>query len=386
MKPAAIIEAELGFLPAAGVAEDTVRKDGVLRAPNDLTIEDICDKIIPHTCRIHDCAAEGIAQPQLDSHSFETVDLSSLTALQTTLEVVRKTGAMQPAQVKAIKRALLGQRLALADGRQARILFIAGEGLIIRKSGPNGLVVNPDEAVTATNGHVAAKAVHADQDVYGIPVRQLLLGLAPRLFRHESPNGCNHRSPLHLLNLWIPLQQLSRPLALMDQRSLNRRQHQLRYALPVDYFLDRHGKQKFNDIWGFLPDPAQQWYFRSGMDSHAAWLFNTLGCPHGSFIAPGEALAEQCYVQLAAARRAIEQGNIGALSLSSTVATADFPAGTSPSLAAAITEMLSLLKEAHSNSASRIGNGGKAWSYQASQAMDKVVRKSIEMRLVAWVS
>lgn len=382
---APLITAKLGFMRPETVEPDTKLPGNVLRAPT-VNRQDIDELVIDKPSILHDCAATGVGQPQLETSSFERIDISDLKELQDVLETVRQAGSLTDQHVRQIKRHLLGKSFPLANGKRLRILFIAGEGLIIRKSGPNGLSVTDHETPDAHNGHIAAKAIHADQDVYGTPVRQMLLRMAPWVFRHESPNGHNRRSPVFLLNLWIPLQQTTRPLALMDQRSLNRREHQVRYALPVDYFLDRDGNQKLNDIWGFLHDPAQQWYFHSGMDSHSAWVFNTLSCPHGSFIAPGEDLAEQRYLQLAAARRAIEQGSTSALYSHTMIEAVDYPDGTSPALARAIAEMNALLKEAHDNSEALVTQGGKAWSDHAAQAMDRVVRKSIEMRLVAWIS
>ena len=92
----------------------------------------------------------------------------------------------------------------------------------MRVVGPNGHVVDSDRAVTKTSGHAAATSVHADQDVLGTPLRQILRGAAPTLFRNRSADTQNTSSPLHLVNLWIPLQQITRPLALMDQRSRDR--------------------------------------------------------------------------------------------------------------------------------------------------------------------
>jgi hypothetical protein len=140
--------------------------------------------------------------------------------------------------------------------------------------------------------HDAAREVHADQDVEGTPLRQILRGAAPWLFHHDSPDRRNLRSPIHLINLWIPLEQATRPLALMDRRTLDRKAHQLRYGLPTDDFLRRREDMRINDIWTFLHDPRQQWYFTSSMPANTAYVFETLGTPHGSFILPGEALAE----------------------------------------------------------------------------------------------
>ena len=116
-----------------------------------------------------------------------------------------------------------------------------------------------------------------------------------------------------LINLWIPLQQITRPLVLMDKRTLDRGQHQLRYGLPTDAFLDRDEDRRVNDIWTFLYHDQQRWYFTSEMDSKRAYVFDTLGTPHGSCIVPGEELAERRYRLLDAAREAVHIGGEAAL-------------------------------------------------------------------------
>lgn len=73
----------------------------------------------------------------------------------------------------------------------------------------------------------------------GTPLRQYMGGLAPWLFGHESPGHCNGWSPLAILRLWIPLRQAVRPLALLDQRTLDRKVNQLAFSLPTASFLKR---------------------------------------------------------------------------------------------------------------------------------------------------
>src|SRR5690606_17250212 len=153
-----------------------------------------------------ECVTDTVFPWTLEEAGFEHIDIASIIPLQDALETARQSGTLDAKQVRQIKRALLGQSIPLANGKRLRIVFIAGEGMIIRKSGPNGLSVTGHETPDAHNGHVAAKAIHADQDVYGTPVRQMLCRMAPWIFRHESPNGHNRCSPVFLLNLWIPLQ------------------------------------------------------------------------------------------------------------------------------------------------------------------------------------
>jgi hypothetical protein len=238
--------------------------------------------------------------------------------------------------------------------------------------------------MTAMNGHDAALAVHADQDVRGTPLRQLLHGAAPWLFRHEAPDSRNRWSPLFLLNLWIPLQQVTRPLALMDGRSLDRRTHQLRYGLPTDGFLDREADRRINDIWTFLHDASQQWYFRSELPLGRAYLFETLGTPHGSFVLPGEERAERRFRRLEAASEAIRRGDAPGLQRALAPGEERGAAVATRPLRRAIEAMDELLEEARRNAASLSrGVGGEDWCARAGRAMDAVVRKSIEMRVVA---
>ena len=119
------------------------------------------------------------------------------------------------------------------------------------------------------------------------PLTQLMDGRAPTLFRHDSPDGYNHDESTMLVNMWIPLQQITQPLVLADGRSIDRRKHQLRYGLATDSFLDRDDDLAVNDIWTFMYDPDQQWYFRSEMDFRSAYVFDTLSTPHGAAVLPG---------------------------------------------------------------------------------------------------
>ncbi|HSC75440.1 MAG TPA: hypothetical protein VLB90_04290 [Pseudomonadales bacterium] len=372
------VNASIGYMSPDGVAVDTLRPGGLLRAPTRTVAEDIYQALSIHECAVHDLAASDVPAPSLDIMGFDTVDLSGLTVLQTLLQEIRTANFMTDEQIRQIRRLLLGKVFRLSNGKTLRILFIAGEGTILRRAGPNGLKINPDEPPTESNGHDGAQAVHGDQDVHGTPVRQMLFGAAPFLFNHDSPEGKNRRSPLHLLNLWIPLQQITRPLVLMDGCTLNRKQHQLRYALPTDSFLDRKEDRRLNDIWTYLHDPGQQWYFTPELDSRKAYVFNTLGCPHGACILPGEAVVEQLYIALQTACSAIRQGNNSALQSIAVPDLDTLPADCTVPMRKAIEEMAALLTEVKQHVAGD-------WQLRATVAMDRVVRKSIEMRLVAWV-
>jgi hypothetical protein len=227
--------------------------------------------------------------------------------------------------------------------------------------------------------------VHSDQDVLGTPVRQLLRGFGPALFRHEAPDSANRISPVFLINIWIPLQQITRPLTLMDQRTVDRRRHQLRYALPTDDFLQRDADSRVNDIWTFLHDDAQQWYFTSEMDARRAYVFNTLSTPHGAFILPGEAAAEERCVRLRAALDALRNGDAAALAYCTTPLDDVLPADTTAPLRTAIRIMDALLAEANATAADLCAGAAEDWKERAETCMDALVRKSIELRAVAIV-
>ena len=151
----------------------------------------------------------------------------------------------------------------------------------MRKSGPNGMSVG-GATVVGANGHGAATSVHADQDVYGTPLTQLMDGRAPSLFAPRLTRRAEPRRQLMLVNVWIPLRQITQPLVLADGRSIDRRRHQLRYGLATTSFLERDDDMVINDIWTFLHDPGQRWYLRSQMDHRSAYVFNTLSTPHGA--------------------------------------------------------------------------------------------------------
>lgn len=373
------ITAPIGYMSQEGVAPDTQRPGNVLRAPSRPHDDDIYQALSMHNCALYDLDAPDCPAPSLATTGFDRIDLNALTALQHVLQIIRANNHITPQHIRAIRRHLMFQSFPLADGRTARILFIAGEGTILRKAGPNGMKINPDEPITDINGHDGAQAVHGDQDVHGTPIRQILFGLAPRLFNHVSPESSNQRSKLHLLNVWIPLQQITRPLVLMDNRTLNRQQHQLRYALPTEAFFDRPEDRQLNDIWAYLHDPAQQWYFTPELDSRRAYVFNTLCTPHGACILPGEAIAEQCYKALQQACRAIQTGNLATLADIAVPSMETIPEDCTTPLRHAINTLHALLREAQAGPA-------QDWHTRALAAMDKVVRKSIEMRAVCWVS
>jgi hypothetical protein len=336
-------------------------------------------------CKLIDGSNTPDFCPDLRVHGFAHADLSRLPELQAALARVRVAGHLSDVDAAQIRRRLQRRSLPLSGGARLRLLHIAREGFFMRRAGPNGRRVDDAGPRTGHNGHDAATAVHADQDVDGTPLRQILRGTAPLLFHHDSPDRSNHRSRLFLINLWIPLDQVTRPLALMDKRTLDRRAHQLRYGLPTDTFLQRSKDMQVNDIWTFLHDDRQQWYFGSEMDSNTAYVFETLGSPHGSFIIPGEELADLRRQQLVDALDAVKRRDEAAATRALTDPGEDpRPEPATPSLRRAITAMEALIAEgrAHTSELCR-AEGPTPWSTRATAAADHVVRKSLEMRVVA---
>lgn len=377
--------AELGFTPAGDVSLDTTRPGGVLRAKTHPRDGYESNAISMHTCRIDDLAA-GAERPGLSTMGFDAIDISGLASLQRVLARVRTAGTLSQPDALEIRRRLMGRSVRLSDGKQLRFLYVAPEGIILRKAGPNGVAVDSEEPRTRTSGHNAATSVHGDQDVRGTPVRQLLRGAGPWIFRHDAPDGANRWSPIFLVNLWIPLQQITRPLALMDERTLDRRRHQLRYALPTDDFLDRAPDRRLNDIWTFLPDAGQRWYFTSDMDFRRAYVFNTLTVPHGSFVLPGEDVAARLYVQLRAAKDAVRRGDREALAEAARDKLGSTDHIATAALRRAIDDMDALLQEVRETAGGSALTDREMFCTRAAAAMDRVVRRSIELRMVALIS
>lgn len=377
----AAIAVEMGFMPRSHAIADPDHP-GLLRAGPRTAAPYASEGMEMHFCQATDCAREGVAQPSLVEFGFDTADLSGFTALQEVLAAVRSEGRVSDAASEQIRSELVGASLPLVSGVTAKVLFVAEEGFIMRRAGPNRLRVVGAEP-TGMNDHGAATSVHADQDVFGTPLVQLMDGRAPSLFRHDSPDGSNHDASLMLVNLWIPLQQITAPLVLADGRSVDRRRHQLRYGLATDSFLDREEDQVINDIWTFLHDSAQRWSFRSEMDHRSAYVFDTLSTPHGSCVLPGEDVAEACYLLLEYAESAVSGGDVDGLTkLAIDAHRPAMPERTTPALGAAIAAMIALVEEASTDPAGVCGARATQWLASSREARRRVVRMSLEMRLV----
>lgn len=325
----------------------------------------------PHTIQLHDLAQPGSVEAGLDAAGFETVDLSGNAALQAALAQVLEMDRLTDQTAEAIRHSLDGATLGLGDGTSLRIDHVVEDGLFHRRSGPAGLDVNPG-GIDGINGHGGAEFVHGDQDVFGTPLRQLMAGAAPEMFRHVSPDGRNDTATTMLLNLWIPLHAPVQPLALMDRRTLDASRHQLRYGLPVDGFLERDDDAAVNDIWNFLHHDDQRWYFRSDMGPDQGYVFDTLGTAHGAAVLPGETTLAALCVELQ--RRLEPQQRTDEPDEVPTPAPDDAP----PAIRQAAQRMSELLRE-------RSGPTGDTaeWCDRARAEVDAVIRRSVEMRLVA---
>lgn len=382
MADTATCAVELGFVPPSVAIADPDHP-GLLRAGPRASAPYSGGNLEVHVCAATDGVHDQTYQPDLLQTGFDTVDLVALEALQRACTRVREAGRLERADATAIRSALDGATLRCSSGLTIKVLYLAEEGFIMRTAGPNGMsLVGPRS--TGMNDHGPATSVHADQDVYGTPLTQLMDGRAPSLFRHDSPDGSNHDASLMLVNLWIPLQQVIRPLVLADGRSIDRRRHQLRYGLATDSFLEREDEMVVNDIWTLLHDPEQRWYFRSEMDHRSAYVFDTLSTPHGSAVLPGEDVAEQCYRTLEAAEAAVARGDVAALAgvVSAASSRAPLPEGVTPALRGAVSDMVAVLDEADGDPGAVCGTRSGEWLAASRAARNRVVRLSLELRLV----
>lgn len=379
-----VVSGKMAFTREEDVSEDTERKK-LKRASAKNLYGNVKEEFNFIECQFHDCLASSAPSLNLETMGFDTIDLSQSAELQEVLEQVRVASSVEDEQAALIRKLIKGRSYRLSNGKTLRFLFVAPEGFIMRQAGPNGLKINPSAHAMGSNGHDGAMTVHGDQDVFGTPLKQILKGFAPKLFRHKTPDGENKKSPIFLVNIWIPLQQITRPLTLMDRRTLDNKNHQLRYALPTDSFLERKKDQVNNDIWAFLHDEKQTWYFHSEMNPTKAYVFDTLGEPHGAFILPGEKRAEALYKKLSASVEALEKNDIDSLQKNTALDFVELPSDTTLPLRAAISNMENLLGEANRH-AEKLLTNSERWNQQAKQAMDSVVRKSIEMRVVGLVT
>ncbi|MFZ4517007.1 MAG: hypothetical protein ACOYOP_01365 [Microthrixaceae bacterium] len=373
---------ELGFLPSTVAIPDPDRP-GLLRAGPRASAPYGGETVEFHRCEATDWVYADEPGPRLTDGGVDTADLSGLTDLQRTLVGVRATGRLSDADAAAIRSALDGAVLPCAGGGSVTVSYVADEGLILRASGPDRTKVIGDRP-HGMNEHGPSTSVHADQDVFGTPLTQLMDGRAPELLRHDSPDGRNDTAAIMLANIWIPLQQVVAPLVLADGRSVDRRRVQLRYGLPTGSFLDRDDDMAINDIWTFLHDPAQRWWFRSEMDHRSAYVFDTCSTPHGAGVLPGEDLAAAHRAALVATLAAVAEGDADGVARAAGEpgAIAGDPPRTTPALAAALARMAALLEEAATEPVAVCGERAAVWSAAARDVARSVVRMSVELRAV----
>ncbi|MBS1848927.1 MAG: hypothetical protein JST73_11685 [Actinobacteria bacterium] len=334
-----------------------------------------------HVCVAADWSRGGF-EPDLCTTGFDTVDLSGFATLQQVFARVHEAGRITDDDASLIRSEMDGATLRCSNGRRVRVVYVAPEGLIMRRAGPNGLDITGQRTI-GMNGHGPATSVHADQDVEGTPLLQLMEGRAPQLLRHDSPGAHNHDAALMLVNVWIPLHQITQPLVFADGRSIDRRSSQLRHGLATGTFLERDDDMAINDIWLFLHDDSQQWYLRSAMDHRAAYVFNTTSTAHGAASMAGEALAEELYRSLEQLEAAAADGDARAFtSTVDGIGPVVVPPGTPPALAAAIASMVAVVDTARRDPAAVCGPDTQSWIASARSARSSVVRESIEMRMV----
>jgi hypothetical protein len=375
------IAVRLGFMPPSQAVPDPDHP-GLLRAGPRASAPYGGESVEFHRCPAVDSCRDDTVRPDLLRFGFDTVDLSAFDTLQQAFTRVVEAGRITASDASIIRSSLDGAVLLCSSAATLQVLHVADEGFIMRSSGPNGLsVVGPRP--TGMNDHGVATSVHADQDVYGTPLTQLMDGRAPSLFRHDAPDGHNHDAGLMLVNLWIPLQQVTQPLVLADGRSIDRRRHQLRYGLPTTSFLERDADMAINDIWTFLHDPSQRWFLRSDMDHRSAYVFDTLSTPHGSGTLPGEDVAERCYRSLEDAEEAVTSGDAGALSEAvSRAVRLVAPGDTPPALGQAISRMVAVAEIADLDPADVCGARSADWLAASREARRGVIRMSLELRMV----
>ncbi len=377
----ATIPVTLGFMPRSQAIPDDDHP-GLLRAGPRASAPYGGESVELHLCRATDLCQDQTVTPELLQSGFDTVDLSPIDALEQTFARVRAAGRVTDADAAAIRAALDGAELRCSGAGPIKVLHVADEGFIMRTSGPNGMSVMGPRP-TGMNDHGVATSIHADQDVHGTPLTQLMDGRAPSLFRYDSPDGHNHDAGLMLVNLWIPLQQITQPLTLADGRSIDRRRQQLRYGLATTSFLEREDDMAINDIWTFLHDPGQRWYFRSDTDHRHAYVFDTLSTPHGSCTLPGEEVAEQCYRSLEDAESAVGDGDPDELSEAvSQTLDLSAPDETPPALRDAIETMVDVAEQAAHNPTQICGDGAEEWLAASRSARRRVIRMSLELRMV----
>lgn len=186
-------------------------------------------------------------QTQIDlfDNGLEFIDTSKLPGLAQVTNKLSSSVSLSDQDRDEVVSAFGLHRLLIHRG-QLLVLHVAPAGLALRFVGPGGEgQFDPNLAALPTWQPLA----HADQDVYGEPIRTLMGGLAPLVFHSLSP--------LQLLNIWLPTQQLvCQPLVAMDLASLDAERSRHQYHI---YARDDLG-ERLNDCWAFSHDDSQRWF------------------------------------------------------------------------------------------------------------------------------
>ncbi len=377
------IQGMMGFALPKDVIPDSERK-GRLRA-NTATknYADAAEVVDFKRCSLRDLNS-GLYAPDLYRMGFDKVALSSNQKLMAILAKIKAQGALAAGDIGTMRKAISGSVFNLSNGKRIRMFYVAGEGILVRSSGPNGLAIQHDDTVPTHSKQAAAMMIHGDQDVYGFPLKRIMKGLAPYVFNHRSPDGNNTISPVSLVNFWIPLQQINMPLCLMDRSTLNRQEHQLRFEINVTDTLERNAEYGRNDIWAFLHDAGQRWYFSSEMDYQHAYIFDTLGMAHGAAILSGEKEAAHYFLRIQACLKALSERDYETLRQQASQPKQELPEQLTAPLLNAIREMEALLEQA-AQEAGRIIENDQEWTEKASEILKRLTRKSIELRAVGVV-
>ena len=122
------------------------------------------------------------------------------------------------------------------------------------------------------------------------------------------------------------------------------------------------------------------------MDHRSAYVFNTLSTPHGACTLPGEEVAEQCYRALEDCESALGDGDPDALVAAVAPALRPaLPADAPHALRDAIAAMVAVAEEAGGDPATVCGERAEAWLAASRASRRRVVRMSLELRMVVSV-
>jgi hypothetical protein len=292
--------------------KEDVRNDTITNTPAGRIDTSHRYDLIEHDTKVIDLRTLD-KPPNFKKMGFTTLNLQHNQLLQKELKKVKDTSILTSENKLQILKHLNMASFYTADGKErVTILHPVLDGLFLRQAGPNDLNITDINGETSMG---SAKTAHVDNNVDGTPLKQYIRGWAPWLFAHTSPGHQNHISPLHILRLWIPLQQPVRPLVVMDGRTFHRSKEQVAFHLPTGDFLNRSNqglsyllsnsfsKQDVDDlslvdVWHLLYSNQQKWYFHSGMNYSKAFVFSTLDGAHSSCSLPGEDLASTLFNHL----------------------------------------------------------------------------------------